>query len=280
MRRQLFINLGLAALVLLLVLAVWQSPEEGTAPEMAGITTLNAAEINSIRIRNSSGEFLLQRQEPGWHMSHPYEVAANDFLVARLLEIADADSLESFPAPAEELAKFGLEPPQATLDLDSTRIQMGSTNPINNHRYLRIGDNLHLIQDRFPHHLLAAAEAFVDLRPVPPDRLITSIRTPDWRLSKKENGGLQLDPPGEGLSTDDLQRKLQHWQQASATRVLPLATEGTGPVLELMLEGEEAPLRFLIVEDSDRVSLLRQDLGLAYRLPAGTDLLNPPAAQD
>jgi hypothetical protein len=280
MRRQLFINLGLAALVLLLVLVVWLVPDQSTPPDKASITSLTGAEINTIRIHNSSGEFLLERQASGWHISHPYEVAANAFLVTRLLEIADADSLESFPAPVEGLAEFGLEPPQATLELDSTRIQMGSTNPINHHRYLRIGDDLHLIQDRFPHHLLAGAEAFVDLRPVPADRLITAIRTPDWQLSKKENGGLQLDPPGEGLSTDDLQRKLQHWQQAYATRVLPLTTQETGPALELMLEGEEAPLRFLIVEENGRVSLVRQDLGLAYRLPAGSNLLDPPAAQD
>jgi hypothetical protein len=279
MKKQLFINLGLAAVVLLLVLVVWQTPDPSTAPKRTGITTLKAAEIKSIRIRNSSGEFLLQRQASGWHMSHPYKVAANDFLVDRLLEIADADSLQRFPAPAEGLAEFGLEPPQAILELDSTRIQMGSTNPINHHRYLRIGDNVHLIQDRFPHHLLAAAAAFVDLRPIPPGGLISAIHAPDWRLSKTKDGGLQLNPSTEELSSDDLQRKLQQWQQAYATRVSPLTEEVTGPLLELELTEGEHPLRFLIVEENDRILLLRQDLGLAYRLPAGTDLLDPPVPQ-
>jgi hypothetical protein len=279
MKRQLFINLGLAALVLLLVIVVWRTPDPSALPETTSITSQTAAEINSIRIRNSSGELLLQRQKPGWQMSHPYRVAANDFNVSRLLEIAEANSLESFPVPAEGLAEFGLDPPQATLELDSSEIQMGNTNPINRHRYLRIDHAIHLIQDRFPHLLLASAETFVDLRLAPPGHTLTAVRTPDWQLTNSENDGLQLNPPGEGLSTDDLQRKLQQWQQAYATRVLPLAAQGPGPVLELMLEGEEAPLRFLIVEENDRVSLLRQDLGLAYRLPAGTDLLDPPAPQ-
>jgi hypothetical protein len=213
-------------------------------------------------------------------MSRPYEVAANEFLVARLLQIVDADSLESFPAPTEGLAEYGLDAPQATLELNTTSIQMGSTNPINHHRYLRIGDRIHLIQDRFPHHLLAAASAFVDLRLVPPGETLTAIRTPDWQLSKTETGGLQLNPAAEGLSTDDLQRKLQHWQQAYGTRVLPLTRETAGAVLELTLAEKETPLHFLIVEENDRILLLRQDLGLAYRLPAGTDLLDSPAPQE
>jgi hypothetical protein len=277
MKKQLFINLGLAAVVLLLVMIVWRMPDPSAPSQPASITGLKAAEINAIRIRNSGGEFLLERQESGWRMSQPYQVAANDFLVDRLLEIADAHSLERFPAPAEGLAKFGLDPPQATLELNSTRIQMGNTHPINHRRYLRIDDQLHLIQDRFPQHLLAAAEAFVDLRPLPPASTITAIRTPDWQLSKTETGGLQLNPAAEGLSTDDLQRKLQRWQQAYATRVSSLTTEATGPLLELELAEGEPSLRFLIVKENGRVLLLRPDLGLAYLLPAGTALLDPPA---
>jgi hypothetical protein len=280
MRRQLFINLGLAALVLLLVLAVWLSNREAPPPEKTPVTNLDPAAIGSIRIRNSSGEFLLERRESGWRMSYPYVVAANDARVAKLLQIAGADSLESFPAPAEGLAEFGLEPPQAVLDLGSTRIEMGSTNPINHHRYLRIGDTLHLIRDRFPHHLLAGAEGFVSLRLIPAGGSITAIRTPDWRLSRGEDGELLLDPPLPELSVDDLQLKLQRWQQAHAARALPLAKERATPDLELILEDEEHPLRFLIVREKNRVLLLRQELGLAFRLPTGSDLLDPPAAQD
>jgi hypothetical protein len=280
MKRQLLINLGLGATVLLLVIVVWQTPDPSAPPEMTNLTSLTAAEIDSIRIRNSGGEFLLERKESGWHMSQPYQVAANGFLVDRLLEIVGAHSLESFPAPAEGLGKFGLDPPQATLELNSTRIQMGATHPINHRRYLRIDDRLHLIQDRFPQHLLAAAEAFVDLRPLPPAGTITAIRTPGWQLTKTENGRLQLTPAGEGLSSDDLQRKLQHWQQAYATRVSSLTTEATGPLLEVELAEGEHPLRFLIVEENGRVLLFRPDLGLAYRLPAGTNLLEPPAQQE
>ncbi len=279
MKRQLLLTLWLAAVVLLLALAAWMLPEGSPPREAVPLTTLKPEAIDSIRISNHRGEFLLERRTTGWVMSRPYSVAANEFLIHKLLQIAHAHSLEHFPVPAGRLAEFGLEPPQAILDLGPVHMEMGGTDPINHRRYLRIGDTLHLIQDRFPHHLLAGAEAFVHLGLIPPQQTLTAIRTPDWRLAKGEGGRLILDPPDGALSVDDLQRKLQRWQQAQATRVLPLKGEPTAPELELTLEGEAPPLRYRIIERDHRVLLLRSDLGLAFRLP-GADLLLPPAPQE
>ncbi len=280
MKRQLLLTLGLAAVVLLLALAAWLLPERSPPRETVPLTTLKPGMIDSIRISNHRGEFLLERRATGWVMSQPYNVAANEFLIHKLLQITQADSLERFPVPTGRLVEFGLEPPQAVLDLGPVHMEMGGTDPINHRRYLRIGDTLHLIQDRFPHHLLAGAEAFVNLGLVPPRQTLTAIRAPGWRLAKGEDGRLVLDPPDEALSVDDLQRKLQRWQQAQATRAVPLQGDTAAPELELTLEGEASPLRYRIIERDNRVLLLRSDLGLAFRLPGGSDLLLPPTPQE
>jgi hypothetical protein len=84
---------------------------------------------------------------------------ANQTKIEGLLEITQTKSIRRFEAPPD-LAEFGLSPPQAILTLNKTRIEMGTLHPMNKRRYMRIGNLIHLINDRFPHHSQATAESF------------------------------------------------------------------------------------------------------------------------
>lgn len=159
MTRQTRFNLGLGLLVAALALIVWLDQRTLTqAPPP--ITELDPRQVQRIRLARQGVEIILQRTPGGWQMAAPQAAPANPAQVEALLAIATAYSLERFPTPPE-LAQFGLAPPSAVVELDRTRIEVGGTQPVSHQRYLRIGDQIHLINDRFPHLLQASAERYI-----------------------------------------------------------------------------------------------------------------------
>lgn len=160
MTRQARVNLALALLAAGLALFVWLD-QRPPAQAPAAITGLDPKRIQRVRILRPDAEILLQRATDGWRMEKPQEAPADGAQVEALLAIAAAYSLERIPAPADRLAEFGLAPPSVTLDLDQLRIEVGGTQPVSHQRYLRIGDTIHLINDRFPLLLQAPAERYL-----------------------------------------------------------------------------------------------------------------------
>lgn len=276
MRRQTWLNLIALAVVALLATAVWLVPDDTAPAEGAKLTALQPQQIASIKITNRRGELQLQREAGGWRMLAPYAIDANTMRIEQLLNIANADSLQQFPAPLDRLAEFGLEQPQASIQLEHYLIQVGSTNPINHQRYLRIDDTIHMIKDRFPHLLMAPASEFIALELIPAGQQLEAINTPDWGISKEENGNLELHPTEDDISMDALNHKVTQWQHAQATGVVSMQTAEPIGELELIIKGQAEPLHYKLVESDGETLLWRPTIGLAYRMPTGTTLMLPP----
>lgn len=162
MKRTSMLNLLLLGIVVLLGGIVWLTPDEKTTQPPPPLTPLQPTDIERIRITNHNGTFVLVRNGTQWQMTEPYEITANTPRINMLLDIVSTASVESFPAPPDRLTEFGLNEPEASIQLNDTELFLGSVHPYNRRRYIRIGNTIHLINDRFPHHLLARAEAFID----------------------------------------------------------------------------------------------------------------------
>ncbi|MEJ2694895.1 MAG: hypothetical protein P8166_18235 [Candidatus Thiodiazotropha sp.] len=81
--------------------------------------------------------------------------------INQLLAICHTASLERFPTPADT-SPFGLAPAPIQLRLDGLTLDIGGTEPVNGWRYVRIGDQIHLIADGFYHHLTAAPAEWLE----------------------------------------------------------------------------------------------------------------------
>lgn len=155
MDRRLRLNLILLALAGLLGILIWQS----RPPAFPPLTGLDPAAVSQIEIRDRSGrQVRLSRRDNGWQSGgNP----ADQTRVARFLGICRTPSLERFAAP-EDLTPFGLEPAPIRLQLDELTLDIGATDPVNGWRYVRIGQQIHLIADGFYHHLTASPEAWLE----------------------------------------------------------------------------------------------------------------------
>lgn len=159
------INLTLLTLAAVLALLIRLSPDSDPQQEITPLTRQSPEEVNKITVSNRHGSFTLERRGSDWKMTAPHATKANAEKIADLLEILSTISYQQFPLSEVDLAEFGLQPPAASIRIDGLTLELGDIHPYNQRRYLRIDDTLHLIRDRFPHHFLARAEAFVSPRP-------------------------------------------------------------------------------------------------------------------
>lgn len=94
-----------------------------------------------------------------WRMRAPFDRAADDAAVERLLAIAHAPVRLRRARGELDPAKLGLEPPQVVLTLDAVSIRFGATDAIDGDRYVDAGgDTIALVPDRFSARLFEPAE--------------------------------------------------------------------------------------------------------------------------
>jgi len=268
-------NLALLALVGGLSILVWldlRGPNEPSEPPR--LTSLRMDDVVTVQIVRPELTIDLRRDSLGWRMEHPYQVSADPRGVARLLEITQAYDLESYPLSAVELGEVGLDPPGMRLVVNSLEIGVGSTQPVTGQRYLRIGDRIHLINDRFPHLLFAAPELFVDPRPLPSSRNLQAVLASGWSLQRDADGAWRIDPPRTDLSPERPAALATAWDGVVADRIEAAGRHSGDGRVEVKLAGM-GPLLFEVSREGDEVWLVRVDIGIAYRIPGARDLLEP-----
>ncbi|WP_428623257.1 DUF4340 domain-containing protein [Sedimenticola sp.] len=279
MRKQSWINLFLLLLVLLLGLWVWLTPEEASNTVRTPLTQLDPAAVNSIEISNHNGpRFVMQRQGADWRMTEPYPVRANGPRIDILLDLLSTPQIEAFPLPADRLAEFGLDRPLAELTFNQTRIIFGGTHPYNYRRYLRIGDQLYLTNDIFPHHALARAEEFVSHALFAEVETIEAIQTPTWRLTRQPDGWA-MQPEAPGVDVAQLAEKVADWQHTWVAKVIQAPATPSDQNVTIHLANRAEPLVLEVVNNKKQILLVNRPLGLAYQLN-NDSLLQPPANRD
>jgi len=157
------INLGLFILVLLLLLVAYYEPGiEDRSIEKVPLTQLKPEEISFIRISDNSGRDLaMEKQQDGWLMTSPYNKPADEQRIRQLLDITTTRSFSRFAIPKARLAEFDLDPAPIHLQLNDVKLEIGGNEPIQFRRYVRVGNQLHLISNGYHHHLMAQADDFL-----------------------------------------------------------------------------------------------------------------------
>jgi hypothetical protein len=163
MNNRTLVNLGLLVLVALLgAVAFYEPGLEKQDKALPPLTRLHPSEIHSIRLsRAGKPEIVLEKQDGAWQMIEPRRGKANEEKIGQLLGIAMTKSHSHFPLPKERLSEFGLDSPSIQLQLNELKMGFGDSEPLQFRRYVRIGDQLHLISNGFHHHLTASANDYL-----------------------------------------------------------------------------------------------------------------------
>ncbi|HCO45008.1 MAG TPA: hypothetical protein DIT63_12950 [Gammaproteobacteria bacterium] len=263
MRGRLWLNLALVLIVALLAAIAWQQPGKTPPPPATRLTALDPGSVAHIAFHPPRGEpFALQREGETWFIEQP-RLRAQPFRVRTLLELLTAPSAAQLAPADDQDNAFGVEPPQTRVVFDDTEIAFGLTNPVGLRRYVRVGDTVHLIEDRYYHHAASQWVDWVDRRLLPEGVTLTGLQLPDLTLSRADTGW-QLDPPPPAIGADAITALVEEWQRAYAMDVEP-AGELPGDAKPLRLEWDGGALDLGIVRDGDEWLLYRRDTPVRYR---------------
>ena len=196
----------------------------------------------------------IERIQGAWTLSEPYSIAADPDVVARLIGVAGAQVRHRYRANQLEPAKVGLAPPFATLALGTLKLAFGTTDAITQARYVRIGEEIALVNDQFSQWLLVPPESLVDPRPFAPLRQLGEIRFDGHPI------------PAERLASVAALR-------ASRVESAPSWRSGRRVVASY---GGNRQVAFTLGRDGERWLLVRDAPALAYVLDAAQALLLDP----
>jgi hypothetical protein len=151
------VNLLLACVVAVLLAATLWPVQQ---PERMALTDLSGERIATLRVeRGDRLAIELQRSDAGWQLRYPKDAAAEDRRVQQLLAIAQAPVRDHFPAGPDP-ARYGLQHPQAVLQLDGLRLLFGDRDPAQELRYVQVGGEIRVIDDVYFNLLTLPAQHF------------------------------------------------------------------------------------------------------------------------
>lgn len=281
MNKRRWLNVGLLVVVALLGLLAWYEGRD-TAPPPIPLTALAPAAVNKIEIiRRDHGNIILTGQGDDWWLKEPVRIAANRLRVENILGLLTAESLARFPVAGKDLAAFDLADPALRVRYNNIELLFGGMTPVDQRRYVRVGDTVHLIVDSYSLDFMADVADFASRNLVPTRQRITGLATPAFQVEQNAGGKWVVRPEAYALSADAVQAVMEEWQHAQAVRVALYQSAAVRGLVTLTLAGQQAPLHYEIVAEGPEWILARPEVGLEFHLSAEQGRrLFAPAAND
>lgn len=261
----LLLLLGVAALAAVVV----YQPGIAPAPPPIKLTALTPQQISRIHIERAGKDAItLQKLDGHWRITEPQQLPADDGHVNSLLRLVQETSQAHFPAKPEDLHKYKLDKPAATLTLDDQKFAFGDIDPINGRRYIQIGTTVHLTTDMYFYQLDADMPSFVSTHLLPDKASISALSLPDLALTRDAQGHWHVQPDKPSLSADAIQTLLDAWRTTTALWVKHYAPGNAQGGITVQLTAPAQTLHFDIMARQPELILARPDLGLQYHFSA------------
>ena len=151
-------RLNLFLLVIIIILAALKFlPKDN---EYYPLTAIKAENIQSISISSQQRQLVFNRNEAQWILASMPGQELEYKTIAKLLGILKTHSYRQFENNQNNRSAFGLNTPPYQLKLDKLTIQFGTTEPVQELRYILIDDTIHLINDMYLQFFLADEKFF------------------------------------------------------------------------------------------------------------------------
>ena len=132
-------------------------------------------------------------------------------------------------------------------------------------RYLRINQQLHLVLDQFYYQAAADTNSFIDHQLLASDTTIQKLLLPGMMISLQD-GKWQVQPEPASYNADAITRLLDNWRNSQAYDVRIHKGELPKADIQILGNDEQAPINFSILSKPDYFVLLRHDNRVEYYL--------------
>lgn len=275
MTRRAWLNLVLLLMVILLASLAYFEPGGEKAETPDTLLVLPQSQVTRIQIQaRDAGDIQLERSPGGgWMIVAPIRVDASDYRVNNMLQLLSATSYTHFPVSERPLSEFGLDHPAGKVMFNEKVVEFGDIEPLNNHRYVRVGEQIHLIDDRYFYQSQLMLTALVDTALVPAGRALKKIHVPGLMVQQQQGQWRgQWQASASRTATVEPSRVavaalVDAWRQARAMQIDHYQADQAEAVIELEYsDGSREQLDILAHEPE--LILGRQALDLRYHLSA------------
>ncbi len=277
MSRRWLVNLALALVLgAFAVIAVYKPGLEQPVehPALTALTPQAVARIEILRPKEEP--IVLERAGEDWRLKAPLAARANRFRIDNLLRVTAAGSELGQPAGGEDLARYGLDQPQAILRLDDEEIRFGGLHPLRPLQYVLYRETIHLIPASHFHAAAAAFDDFLSTSLLEEGAEPQAFYLPGLALELAD-GAWRLRPGNQDIATDRLHRFVHEWKHTRALRVSRdranrLLKGAPARITIRLTPGANAPPMGRALERGFRgrapeLVLYRADEGLLYHFP-------------
>lgn len=267
-------NLGLAILVVVLGAVVYTQPT--TPPQGYPLSERPAASVTSILTERGGREFArLEKQSGHWRVIAPFAARADAGRVERLLALLEARATARLPA--QDIARYDLDPPGERIVLDGEAFALGAVSPVERDRYVGTADAVYTVPISLLPALPASPLDFVSRQLLGPDEVPVEFELPGWRLAQAE-GRWSAAPSAADASQDDYHHWADAWRSAQALSVVAAPAGKPLAQVRIVLKNGQGVV-FDVMQREPGTVLVRRGEPLGYELSTETArrLLAPPA---
>jgi len=262
MQSRTLLNIALFLVIALLVVYIYETDKrEQASSNSEQLTQLPADRVTQINIRHNQRHIELRREDDQWRVLQPINVAANSFRIDTLLSMLNTVSHAAYAASDLALDTYGLSAASTSVSFNDITIEFGVVNPINNYRYVRINDTVHLIDDHFYPLLSSQTGTLVARELIAGDAIIEKLVLPKHTLYRDQNN---VWHSGDTISPDAINETLHHWQHSQAFGVHNYMDRETLADISVYLAGDTEPVRFYVTDTDPWLIIARPDLDIEY----------------
>ena len=216
MNKRIWVNILLLIFVILLSIIIL-SDKDNIESQTSSLSTLDPNTISTIEIQRKNLETLsFNKNDDKWEIISPVQIQANLIRIASILNILRTKSYKEIKLNDVDIAQFDLRDPKVILKLDQNNFQFGTTNPIDQKRYVLFDETIHLIDDYLFAQLMVNVYFFAENKLLPDDKKIASINFPDNKIYKNNN---QWVSTKKDYDDKKIKNIIKAWENAVAVRV-------------------------------------------------------------
>jgi hypothetical protein len=265
-QKRLIINLLLLLAVSILAIVFIQN--DNKTEKTAKVDLVSAIDSNNIHYisiqRDSTPDIIFQRVENDWFITSPFKARAKKSRIKSILQILKSRSFTQILIDNTLLTPYQLDPPLITLRLDSHEFSFGTTEPLNDKRYLKFKNVIHLLNDSLFHQLRQSPMFFVSTKLIPEQESINSIKYNHYIITQVNNTW-SISPKNSNLNKNQIRTLIDTWQMTEARHVQNYKTEEAKGQVTLKYESGNIA-KFDVISTFPELVLARTDLSLQYHL--------------
>ncbi len=286
MKSRWVVNLVLLVLVAGIAAFLYLRPKPvENKPQSYQVSKLDPHGFKSLRIEVPNKKpVVLEKQQGRWRLMEPVQGRADLASVGRVLSIVIASTPDKFPAT--DLARFGLDNPALKVHVDNEEFSFGMYHPVTGAQYVGYKDAVYLLPTVFSEAASMQPLEFLDKHPLDLNEEITGFDfagLEQWeqsRLSMElQNGKWKVSAMQAKPKQSEINDWLSsNWQRLEAKSVEPFKPDSQPhPWFSVKLKNGKT-IKFLKMQESPELLLVREDEGLLYHFPqdTGFTILNPP----